>query len=230
MGRCSWPSGGTSLDIKAKVSAADTTTDYLDSKIVVGAGLTKTILNPGANEQIQLVNTGSGPGDKYDWLPAQDATPVMGSSTFITRTYAFDRKAYLWDLDPGDSILWTYAPDERWTLGSIFVKVYWQSLDASHGTPHTIRLVCGEWGDHEDLTLGWSNQKNYFDTENSSNELCISDWFELVNAANSGQWRAGGSAIVQDLWFLHLEHGDGGACAASGPIQILGVKLRYPRT
>lgn len=41
-------------DVKAKVSAADTTTNYLDSKIVVSGAITKSILNPGANETLQL--------------------------------------------------------------------------------------------------------------------------------------------------------------------------------
>ena len=46
-----------SLDEKAKVSAADTTTDYLNSKIVAGAGISKTILNPGANETLSIACT-----------------------------------------------------------------------------------------------------------------------------------------------------------------------------
>jgi hypothetical protein len=46
-----------SLDEKAKVSAADTTTDYLNSKIVAGTGISKTILNPGANETLSIACT-----------------------------------------------------------------------------------------------------------------------------------------------------------------------------
>lgn len=45
-----------------KVTSSDTTTSYLDSKIVAGSGLHKTIINPGSNEQIELA---IGPGEVF---------------------------------------------------------------------------------------------------------------------------------------------------------------------
>lgn len=48
-------------DINAKVSATDTTTNYLESKIVAGANVTITKLNSGANEQLEIASTGGGP-------------------------------------------------------------------------------------------------------------------------------------------------------------------------
>jgi hypothetical protein len=45
------------LNDKVKITSADTTENYLNSKLVVGTGLTKSTLNPGANEQIQIVNS-----------------------------------------------------------------------------------------------------------------------------------------------------------------------------
>jgi hypothetical protein len=52
----------TATDIKVKVTSADTTTDYLASKTIEGAGITLTVLNPGANEQLEIKSdlTGSG--------------------------------------------------------------------------------------------------------------------------------------------------------------------------
>ena len=41
-------------DVLVAASAADTTPGYLDDKITVGAGLSKAIQNPGANENIQI--------------------------------------------------------------------------------------------------------------------------------------------------------------------------------
>ena len=46
--------GGTS---QVKVTAADTTESYLDSKVAVVAPLVKTTLNPAANEQLQISTT-----------------------------------------------------------------------------------------------------------------------------------------------------------------------------
>lgn len=48
------PSPIPGSDVFAKVSSSDTTTDYLNNKIVVGQFLTKTTINPAGNEQIRL--------------------------------------------------------------------------------------------------------------------------------------------------------------------------------
>ena len=51
-----------SNDHKVAVTGADTTPNYLASKLVAGTNVTLTTLNPGANEQIQIdVTGGSGP-------------------------------------------------------------------------------------------------------------------------------------------------------------------------
>jgi len=51
------PAAAPSLDEKAKVSAADTTTSYLNTKIVAGTGIGKAILTPGGNETLEIRNT-----------------------------------------------------------------------------------------------------------------------------------------------------------------------------
>lgn len=48
------PGGGGSDSLKVKATSADTTEDFLNPKIAAGTGITKTVLNPGANEQVQL--------------------------------------------------------------------------------------------------------------------------------------------------------------------------------
>lgn len=61
-------SGGTlgyytptgAADEQAKVSSADTTSDYLEDKIVAGANVTITKLNTGANEQLSIASSGGG--------------------------------------------------------------------------------------------------------------------------------------------------------------------------
>ena len=86
-------------DIKAKVSAADTTTDYLDSKVAVAGGLTKSILNPGVNEQLQIsasgitpestsvANVGTGAGLVYrDMTGAQINLKTVKAGTGVSVT------------------------------------------------------------------------------------------------------------------------------------------------
>jgi len=54
-----WTSA-SAIDQNVKVSAADTTTNYLNNKIAVSSDLSKTILNPGGNEQLQISNPNLG--------------------------------------------------------------------------------------------------------------------------------------------------------------------------
>jgi hypothetical protein len=47
-------SGALSTDEKVKVTAADTTPNFLQPKLVAGTNITLTLLNPGGNEQIKI--------------------------------------------------------------------------------------------------------------------------------------------------------------------------------
>jgi hypothetical protein len=46
--------GGTPPDVNVKVSATDTTTNYLNSKVVGGTYIAKTVLNPSGNESVKF--------------------------------------------------------------------------------------------------------------------------------------------------------------------------------
>jgi hypothetical protein len=50
-------SGGVSDSFKVKVSSDDTTEDFLESKIVAGNGISVTVLDDGANEQLEISAT-----------------------------------------------------------------------------------------------------------------------------------------------------------------------------
>ena len=50
--------GGT--DEKVKITSADTTTGFLQNKLVAGTGVTLSLLNSGGNEQLQINSSGSG--------------------------------------------------------------------------------------------------------------------------------------------------------------------------
>lgn len=79
-------------DINAKVSSDDTTTGFLEDKIVAGSNVTITTLNPGGNETLEISSTG-GPGtDELVGVSANDTTPgyledkVVSGSNGITVT------------------------------------------------------------------------------------------------------------------------------------------------
>ncbi len=73
---------GESLDEKFRVSADDTTTDFAEAKVIVGSGLTRTILNPAGNEQMEFKIGGALSEDvifntaTYDFTLRDSATPT----------------------------------------------------------------------------------------------------------------------------------------------------------
>jgi hypothetical protein len=62
-------------DEKAKISAADTTTDYLESKIVAGSNITIVKLFAGGNEQLSIMASGTGFDGYNVKVTASDTTP-----------------------------------------------------------------------------------------------------------------------------------------------------------
>lgn len=76
------------VDDKAKVSAADTTSSYLATKLVAGAGGSLTILNPGGNETLEVGfdSTGAGVSDHEVYTPA-----------FLTGGNAPEAVVAIWD-------------------------------------------------------------------------------------------------------------------------------------
>jgi len=73
---------------KEPISATDTTADYLSNKLVAGANMTLTTLNPGANEQIQLNALGSVGYDQINdegvGLPQRQTIDFVGSLVTAT--------------------------------------------------------------------------------------------------------------------------------------------------
>ena len=64
----------SSTDELVKVTAADTTPNYLSPKLAAGAGITLAVLNPGANEQVQITATAVSEDHKVK-ATAADTTP-----------------------------------------------------------------------------------------------------------------------------------------------------------
>lgn len=74
-------SGGGADTFKAKVSGTDTTEDFLSGKIVAGTGITISVLNAGANEQLEIASSGGGGGTQiiFDQTLTANAASVLFS-------------------------------------------------------------------------------------------------------------------------------------------------------
>lgn len=90
-GLADWLDGGGVTPGRVKVSVADTVADFLGGKLVAGAGVVLTLLNPGGNEQLRIAAAGG-----LVQLPTfrQAAEPVL----------AADDDQCIWvDTDDGDT-------------------------------------------------------------------------------------------------------------------------------
>lgn len=89
-----WADGGdfcTATVTKAKVSSDDTTPNYLENKIVAGANIGVTILNPAGNETAQINYTGSAGGIGSGFFgPGTDGDVVISANTLLTRDMYYD--------------------------------------------------------------------------------------------------------------------------------------------
>ena len=92
------PTGEITTDGKAKVSIADTVSNYLNNKISIAGRLLKSIINPGANEQIVITL----PNEPNKWYLNTDGDDANnGSSEFPFETIQAAHDA----ASPGDIII-----------------------------------------------------------------------------------------------------------------------------
>ncbi len=80
------------LDHKVLIDASDTTPDYLASKIVAGTGITLNVLNPGGNEQLEIVNSGGGgTGNGVSWFgTGSDGNVTISINTILSADMYYD--------------------------------------------------------------------------------------------------------------------------------------------
>lgn len=58
-GLADWLDGGGVAPGRVKVSGSDTVADWLSSKLAAGTGISLSVLNPGADERLQITATGA---------------------------------------------------------------------------------------------------------------------------------------------------------------------------
>lgn len=139
-----WPQSAPapSADIYAKVSATDTTTDYLNSKIVAGTGISKVILNPGANETLQISATGSSNIDRA----ADFIHPDLWTNPDDTGTLLSDLRSTpeirlrTWQMPQNCILSSQLIIPTVWAGGAISAKfMFYMSADSSADT-HTFNV------------------------------------------------------------------------------------------
>jgi len=75
--------GAAGVDEKAKVTAADTTTDVLNNKITPGVGIATAVLNPGGNETLEISAPGSTTDERAKVTAADTTTDVLNNKIAV---------------------------------------------------------------------------------------------------------------------------------------------------
>jgi len=167
-------SGGGS-DEKVKISSADTTTDFLENKLVAGANITLTKVNAGGNEQIEVVASGGGgtPGGapqdvQYHGTGGvfegnQYNTYVLGTN-FSEHTLGGKEKAGQVTLDTyglGDAINYGNAALEHRAGNYVHLA---GSTEANASSDYYIHFPTKQGGAQQILENDGNGQLNWIDT------------------------------------------------------------------
>jgi len=153
--------GGSSDDEKVKVSATDTTTDYLENKLVSGSGITLTVVGGGGDETLSIatdstllsvgpttvvvgeqaaINCGAVTDDPLDFMVVVNAQNVSGGPAFTilqSMAQVAGRITYNWTVGAGDLTVNIYNDSEV----DASIMVWYGSPSLVTIGPHDVRTV-----------------------------------------------------------------------------------------
>lgn len=157
IGRRGWPGGGgTGIDELVKVTALDTTPNYLSPKLVAGVGINLNILNPGANEQIQIVNSTTPINYReHNWRGGQDADIKITQNANAVDTWtAGSLNLWLRNIELDDTAITSisFETDEKYDGGTMALSMWFYDTDDG-SLPDTKTFYAGVrlWNDGVNL-------------------------------------------------------------------------------
>jgi hypothetical protein len=216
----------TDTDIKAKVSANDTTTDYLNSKIVAGTGISKTILNPGANETLEIAATAPSLGSSVlhsAFLNCRMGDPngtpeeeiVFGSGFPGYQEYNYVK--FVEDQDY-NSYQWIHALPKNWKITTnIKCRLYWfVTNEGSHGTPVKWQIGIRSIGNGEAMSYNIVFVDNW-DTDAANDLVYITDEVSIAPEKS-------GVLAPCDLLSITVRRNQDDA---SGSAMLLGILIQW---
>jgi len=116
------------LDHKVLVDGADTTADFLNLKIVVAPGLTKTVQNPGGNETVQIALLNPPPSPPFIITAPSAASNNIIQSTADTTELTIQALAgqvtsIFLLLNSGGGSLWNWFPNGNLTVSNAQILI-----------------------------------------------------------------------------------------------------------
>jgi len=177
-------------DKKAAVTLADTTPDILNNKIAVTGGLSKAVLNPGANEQVQISGAGI-VGDHKVMVSSADTTPGYLDASPTGGKIAQEGFTLEYHDAGGNEQLNMYP-----------IPGFWDNFDTARGFwEGTKALTSGDWT--IDTVNKWlvgaaaSSAYNWIRAGLDGDFDYFAEW--LINGATTVGFRFEGAGIVFEL-------------------------------
>lgn len=207
---------------RLRVTSADTTSDFLNPKIVSGAGIALSVLSPGGNEQLQIDSSvGGSYGYTTVWIPATTElwAGVAGSlPTSLVRTYggATGTCLRLLGMDQADIICADLLTPSAYTGGPLKCKlVTTVDVGTTHGT-RIFKIGANSYANAEAIlsTIGTEATVNVAETTNGV--IYISSEFDVTPA---------GTPVGDELLQLRIRRDADGI---SNQIDLVGLRVRWP--
>jgi len=173
--RSAWPNDSGSIqDIKAKVTANDTTTDYLNSKIAAGTGITKTVLNPGANEQLSIACSVIAPTlYERQFLNSRNFEVASGSSSQTDLSYGTAQiKFNTRTLEENTVLSTVILTPENWDTLKVYCTSAFIMSSNSSASTHTFTSGVAAYSNGEAVDVAFNNDASFqFTTDNTTGKL-----------------------------------------------------------
>lgn len=173
--RSAWPlDSGSIQDIKAKVTANDTTTNYLDSKIAAGAGITKSVLNPGVNEQLSIACSLVVPTlYQRQHIYSRSFETASGSSSETDLTYSTAQVRFETRSMVQNTILSTVIlTPENWDTLKVYCTSAFIMSSNSSASTHTFTTGVAAYSNGEAVDVAFNLDTSFqFITDNTAGKL-----------------------------------------------------------
>lgn len=217
MGKCTWPSAaGPDLDELVKVTAADTTANYLGSKVVAGANIALAVVNPGANEQLQITASGGLSADYApEFLHAElwqnpDDTGTLLNDTLGTA----EIRLRVWQMVQNTILSFQTIIPVLWTGAPISAKFFFYMSSDSSPDTHTFSVGARAIKEDEaiNVAIPYSNTMSGTASGVSGRAFFTTVSFTPANTPAAG-----------DGLFLKFKRTDD----ESGTLRFIGAKLHW---
>lgn len=174
------PGGGSDTN-KVGVSIADTSPNFLFSKLSAGSNISLVILNPGANESVQINSTATGGGDVNSSDITWDSNTVLDGRyvKIFGDDYIYDNKYFVEDTGGQRVVFWEEGADpNKWQIevdGNLGIVGGHINIGTEGGTDDMVEGDINILNNYYGLNLKIREDGSFHDDVNVGDDLNVGD-------------------------------------------------------